>query len=285
MEKTFGVIGGDSRQRFLAELLLRDGKKVLTWGVEEGEAIQNTGLEKALSAQVVILPLPVLSGGVLNAPFARREVRVPELLDSFEPGQLLCAGQIPESIHQAAQRRGLFLQDYFAREELTVGNAVATVEGALQVAMERLPVTLHGCRVLVLGFGRIGKLLAHRLRGLGAAVTVAARKCSDLSWSRAYGYEAVSLKKLPQRLGEFRLIFNTVPSLLLDGEKLQLLSGDCLCVDLASSPGGVDFEAARRLGLETVWARSLPGKVAPETAGIIIRDTVYRILEERGESV
>jgi len=85
MEKTFGVIGGDSRQRSLAELLLRDGRKVLTWGVEESERIKNTGLEKALSAQVVILPLPVLAaGGVFNAPFARREVRIPELLDSFE---------------------------------------------------------------------------------------------------------------------------------------------------------------------------------------------------------
>jgi len=284
MEKTFGVIGGDSRQRSLAELLLRDGRKVLTWGVEESERIKNTGLEKALSAQVVILPLPVLAaGGVFNAPFARREVRIPELLDSFEPGQILCGGQIPDSVHQAAGRRGLVLQDYFTREELTVCNAAVTAEGALQVAMERLPVTLWGCRVLVLGFGRIGKLLAHRLQSMGARVTVAARKCSDLSWIEAYGYDAVSMEKMPERLEEFRLLFNTAPSLLLDGEKLQWLRKDCLCIDLASAPGGIDFDAAQQLGLQAVWARSLPGKAAPETAGCIIRDTIYRILEERGE--
>ena len=88
---------------------------------------------------------------------------------------------------------------------------------------------------------------------------------------------------LIKRLEEFRLLFNTAPSLLLDGEKLQRLRKDCLCIDLASAPGGIDFDAAQQLGLQAVWARSLPGKAAPETAGCIIRDTIYRILEERGE--
>ena len=53
-------------------------------------------------------------------------------------------------------------------------------------------------------------------------------------------------------------------------------------MDLASKPGGVDMEAASRLGVRVIWALSLPGKVAPVTAGKIIRDTIYHILNELG---
>ena len=283
MELSFGVIGGDQRQRCLAELLQQDGHRVSAWGLPEGGKVPVTGLEKVLTAEVVLLPLPVTGpGGVLNAPFARREIRIPELLDSLSSQQIICAGQVPESVPQSAGRRGLVLEDYFAREELAVGNAVPTAEGAIAIAMERLPETLAGQRCLVLGFGRIGKLLARRLQGLGARVTASARKPEDLAWIRACGYDALPIKNLTGALGEYRLIFNTAPALLLDRELLGQLRADCLCIDLASSPGGIDYEAAEQLQIQTVWARNLPGKAAPLTAGMIIRDTIYHILEERG---
>ena len=48
-----------------------------------------------------------------------------------------------------------------------------TAEGAIQLAMEELPITLHGARVLVIGYGRLGRVLADRLAGLKARVSVA----------------------------------------------------------------------------------------------------------------
>ena len=162
-------------------------------------------------------------------------------------------------------------------------NATPTAEGAIQIAMEELPITLHGARVLVLGFGRVAKLVAHRFDALGARVSVAARKCADLAWAEAYGYGAEPLAKLDGWLCAYDLVINTVPQRVLDRSRLQDLRPGCLVVDLASKPGGVDFEAAAALGVKAIWALSLPGKVAPVTSGKIIRDTIYNILTELEE--
>lgn len=161
-------------------------------------------------------------------------------------------------------------------------HAVPTAEGAIQIAMEQLPITLHGARVLVVGFGRVGKLTAHRFRALGARVSVAARKWADLAWAEAYGYAPEHLESLDECLCAYDLVVNTAPAKVLDASRLAQLEPDCLVIDLASRPGGVDMEAAAQLGVRVIWALSLPGKVAPVTAGKILRDTICHILCELG---
>lgn len=163
-----------------------------------------------------------------------------------------------------------------------IANTLPTAEGAIQIALEELPITLQGCRTLVLGYGRLGRTLAPRLTALGAKVSVAARKWSDLAWIEAAGCTAEHSGELRGWLCAFDLIINTIPSRLLGEEALAELKPGCLVIDLASKPGGVDWEAARRLGVRTVWALSLPGKVAPVTAGKSIRSTIYNILNELG---
>lgn len=207
-----------------------------------------------------------------------------DLFRRFRARQMLLAGQVKPQQRREAEERGLRLEDYFLREELTVANAAATAEAAVQVAMERLDRTLLGMDCLVLGFGRIGKLLSHRLHGLGARVTATARKPGDLAWIRAYGWRALETGALDGRLAGFGAVFNTVPSLVLDGPLLSQLPKDCLCVDLASVPG-IDQTTAAALGLPWVWARSLPGRLVPRTAAAVIRDAVYYIMEERGDPV
>ena len=69
--------------------------------------------------------------------------------------------------------------------------------------------------------------------------------------------------------------------MIINGSMLRQLREDCLIIDLASKPGGVDFESAKRLGRNVIWALSLPGKTAPLTAGNIIRDTINNILNEQ----
>ena len=149
--------------------------------------------------------------------------------------------------------------------------------------MDRMDRTLLGMDCLVLGFGRIGKLLCNRLHGLGVRVAAAARRPSDLAWIRAYGWRAVDTYGLDGKLSDFGIVFNTIPSLVLEGPLLAQLPRECLCVDLASVQG-IDLAAAERLGLPNVWARSLPGRLVPRTAAAVIRDAVYNILmEERGD--
>jgi len=149
--------------------------------------------------------------------------------------------------------------------------------------MEELPTTIFGQKVLITGFGRISKVMVKALIGLGANVYVTARKYSDLAWVRIYGCKDIHISEIEEYLPEFDLVFNTVPAVILDDKRLSLLKESCLVIDLASKPGGVDFETAGRLGIKTIWALSIPGKVAPVTSGEIIAGTILNILSERGE--
>lgn len=161
-------------------------------------------------------------------------------------------------------------------------NAPPTAEGTVQIALEELPITLHGARVLVIGYGRVGKAAAQRFAALGARVSVSARKYEDLAWAEAMGYGVEQTGALVGWLCGYDLVVNTVPARVLSGRELRDLKEGALVIDLASKPGGVDFDAAARLGVKVVWALSLPGKVAPVSAGRAIKNTIYNILTELG---
>jgi dipicolinate synthase subunit A len=150
----------------------------------------------------------------------------------------------------------------------------------LQIALEELPITLHNSQCLVIGFGRTGKMIASVLSGVGANVTVSARKHSDIAWIKSHGYQPVYANQLEEVLPYQDLIVNTVPHLVLDEAALKKVGDSTLIIDVASKPGGVDFTKAKELGKKFIWALSLPGKVAPLTAGEIIKSTIDHILQE-----
>lgn len=160
--------------------------------------------------------------------------------------------------------------------------AIPTAEGAIQIAMEELCITLHDARALVIGNGRIGKLLSARLAGLGAHVTVSARSNADFAWINAMGMQALDTRSLAGHLAPFDVIFNTAPTRVLGNAELAEMQEETLILDLASKPGGVDFAAAQQLGRRAIWALSLPGKVAPMSSAVAIRDTIYHVLQEEG---
>lgn len=284
MEREFAVIGGDMRQVHLARLLAEDGHRVVTWGLEKGEGASPVPLQKALEKPLVVLPLPVSRGGKLNLPLTDTVLETEKLWPRLRYDQLIFGGQVEELAPRLMASQGLTVLDYYRREELQVVNAALTAEGAVQQAMENTLGALAGSRCLVIGFGRIGKLLAHRLTGLCARVTVSARRFSDLAWIRSYGYEPADTGSLEEAVGDFDLIFNTVPAPVLSAGALKRVRAGCVLLELASAPGGFDGDYARSLGLRVVPAGGLPGLVAPAAAAAAVRDSIYHILEERGGS-
>lgn len=285
MKSTITVLGGDLRQVYLARMLLDDGKDVVTWGLDQGSAPNSVPLNIALERDILILPLPVCRGGRLNLPLTDTELRPEQLWPRLRYDQLLLGGMTKELSSQLMTDLGLTLMDYYDREETQVANAVPTVEGALQLAMGATDRTLLGSRCLVIGYGRIGRLLADRLLALGAEVTVSARKYGDLAWIDAWGCRSVRTNALTGQLNRFDLIFNTAPALILDGARLRETREDCVIIELASAPGGVDLEEAKRLDRQVIQAPGLPGKTAPRSAAAAVRDSIYHILEERGEPI
>lgn len=180
---------------------------------------------------------------------------------------------------EALTARGYTVRDYFADERLTAENAAITAEGALQLAMDALPVTLWGSAVLVIGWGRIGQLLARRLVGLGAEVTVAARKPRDRAMIEALGMRSEETGAYHRGLSQYRAIINTVPAAVLSQEQTAQTWPDCLLIELSS---GGSMEPA---GRQQLAAGGLPGKTAPETAGLCIGRAIFRLLQEEKESI
>lgn len=285
--ETFAVIGGDLRAAYLAGLLAQEGYKVITAGLDGTDlppcVTGCTNPSQAVTlADVVVLPIPVTTDGTtLNAPFSRVRIQLEQVLGSVSPEQFVVAGGLPDALRESLAARGVSVGDYLKREELAVLNSVPTAEGAVQLAMEELPVTIRGARCLVTGYGRVGRTLASLLHAMGADVTVAVRRCEDRAAATVAGCAAIDIAELAGA-GDFDVIFNTVPALLFTADLLKEIARTTLLIDLASRPGGVDFSAAAALQLKTVWALSLPGRVAPKSAGEILKRTILNMMKEAG---
>lgn len=286
MEKAITVVGGDLRIVKLVEMLINDGYKVYTYALENSEDLLNLNgvemcptLEEAVShSKVVVGPVPLSSDRKrLTSPFGRNSVELEDFIKILK-GKYLIAGTI--NIKEELDNNQIQYTDLLKREEFSVLNTIATAEGTIQIAMEETQRTVHGSNVLVMGFGRIGKVLAKMLDGIGAKVYCEARKDEDISWIKAYGYNPIHLNNLDEHLEKFDIIINTIPFQILDEHKLDLVKEDVVIIDLASNPGGVDRKAARDKNLKVIWALSLPAKVAPLTSAEFIKETLYHVLKE-----
>jgi len=285
------ILGGDLRQYIAARELAARGFFVKTFGIERAEWDDSLTLSETLDGAIsgtdaVVLPLPATTDGVLlSCPLARSEtkLRLSEVIEAMAHGSLLVGGRIPQTVVASAEAAGIRVRDYFGSEEFQIQNAYTTAEAAISIAMNSLTKNLCGARVAVTGFGRISKHLVRLLLSLGAHVTVAARKSVDLAWAESLGCTPLRLREgsTPvELLHGFDVIYNTVPHWLFGREFLEKADRSTFLIDLASVPGGVDICAAKELRANVLWATSLPGKYAPESAGRLIADCVGEILRE-----
>lgn len=282
------VIGGDKRNIKLGEYLIEDKLETALYGFDsenislselKNNALSNIKMLKEYD--IVVGPTPFSRDGVkLNAPLFKNDIYIKDLADVMKKDSILIATKISNEIRKYFNSKGIKVFDLFDNEQLAVLNAIPTAEGAIQFAMENTSFTLHQSKALILGYGRIGKVLSKMLKGIGANVSVEARKTSDLAWIEAMGYTSINLNNLDYLLGDFDIIFNTIPALILDKSRIQLIKKECLIVDLSTNPGGVDFEFCRERGINASLVLGVPGKVAPDTAAKYIKNAVKGIIKE-----
>lgn len=273
----FAIIGGDVRNAKLAKMLALEGNTIYTYGIENKEELKDTEniincktiKEAVRNAKKIIGPIPFLN-----------TIEIEELIELINEKTLI-AGNIPEEVHNLAKGKNIKIIDIMKNEELAILNIISTVEGTIEIAISNTDKILQGSNILILGFGRIGKLLAKKMESLSTKVTCTARKYEDLAWIRAYGYEAIDTNCLKETdLSKYDIIINTIPQLILTKERLKYVNKECLLIDLASKPGGIDREEAKNRNLKYIWALALPGKVAPVTTAKFIKETIYHILNE-----
>lgn len=288
MSMNFAIIGGDLRIIKLARMLAEEGNTIYTYGLEKAEELKSITniifcekLKHAIqNTEIVIGPIPFSSNGKdINTPFSEHTISIREFMHEMN-AKILIAGSILPEIYDLANDEYVEIIDLMKREELAVLNTISTAEGAIEIAISNTNKIIHGSEILILGFGRIGKVLARKMAGLSAKVTCAARKDEDFAWIRAYGHKATNINTLGEGLSQYDIIINTVPHLVLTPERLQYVDNECLLIDLASNPGGIDKKAAKDRNLKLIWALALPGKVAPITTAEFIKDTIYNILKE-----
>jgi dipicolinate synthase subunit A len=265
--KNILLIGGDRRNIYLHELLRRrDNIELHSFGLAVADK-SLTDIEKAIGeADIIILPMPSTKNGMV--PLLSMETAYPmdTILQNMHEGAALVGGFLQTAPHKP----GVSVVNLLASERFQQANAWPTAEGAIRVALERSERTLKGSRCAVLGYGRIGKDLVKLLCSFGAEVVATARRKEQLEDIAALGVLAVHTNDLIEACSDCNFIFNTIPCVLLDEEKLKKVRRDVVIIDLASVPFGVDFNAATRLKLDAQTYQSLPGRFFPRTAADII---------------
>jgi dipicolinate synthase subunit A len=280
------VIGGDVRQRIVAQALMKIANIVKIFGHPQTELPAGVSyastIEEALDGvHVIVLPI----SGMNEAGKVRSYQRDCWLdfgpyFGSCPRGTLWLTGSLPSPWMEEGARQGYTIVEYAEDDTIAILNSIPTAEGALQIAMEQLPITIHGSKVLVIGFGRIGVTVARVFQGLGAGVTVAARRPELLARATEMGCNTINHSAFSGLLGEMDIVINTVPALVLEEEQLIRTLPEVLIIDLASAPGGTDFDAAAKLGRNAVLAPGLPGKVAPKTAGAILATAIPELIRK-----
>jgi len=279
------VLGGDDREIILIAELVRMGATVAAVGFPREKighgTFLATNVEDALKdAEVIILPMPGTNEeGIIRAIYSDQELRLTEkAIASTSKNALVIIGSARQYLKEWSRKYGFTLLEIAEKDEIAILNSIPTAEGALQIAMEETPITIHGSQTCIIGFGRIGVTLARMLKALGSEVTVVARNSGQLARAYEMGCKRAEYSDLHEIMNYSQIVFNTVPAMVLDREILKYANPEVVIIDLATEPGGTDFEAANTFGLKAILAPGLPGKVAPVFAGRILAEVIPKII-------
>lgn len=275
------IIGGDRRTACMAQIFREKGLRTISYGIvplsESPPACRAESLQDAVSASHLL---------VFGIPFQRNDylffqenmplVSLAELKRCLRKHHQIFGGMIPEKFRRHCETREIACYDFMAEESLTLFNAIATAEGAIAEALIHKDTNLHHSRCLVLGYGRCGKVLADKLHGLNACVTVCSRNLQELALADSLGMNTLSLSGLNSEICHFEYIFNTIPAMVLPGNSLQNLNPRTLIIDIASGTGGVDSDAAAHHGATVLHCPGLPGKYAGYSSALRLAEYVLK---------
>ena len=279
LDKTFLIIGGDERLEILYKSLIYKNIKVEHIFYDVSAKKENE-LEKIKKADILVFPVPLTSDKkTLFAPKISYSVNLEEIINLSHKNQVIFGGGEAEELFKEKNYNNL-LSD----ESMTLKNAMATAEAALSIIIKNTRKTVLGSKILILGYGRIAKILADYLKALNAEIVIAARRNSVRTLAEINGFKVCDFgKELETQLGA-DVIINTVPKKIISNNELTKIKSETLVLDLASKPGGVDKVAAKSLGVNYIHALSLPGIYSPISSAKYIEDSVFNTLNlTRGE--
>lgn len=262
MVKLF-FLGKDKRTEYLKKSYECEGKIEIVNSIEQ--------------AEYVIFPIPFTKDKI---HITGEDILIEDIIKKCI-NKTIFSGGIPKDIRQQLEMNNIKYIDLMDSDEVAFLNAIPTAEGAIYKAIEYTDYTIHGANVLILGFGRCGKILANKLKGLNANVFCEARKPKDLAHIKALGYNVVELEKMTDILSQIDIIFSTIPTQILGKQELQLLKQDAVVIDLASAPGSIDYDECKSLNINAHLELGLPTKVAAKSAASYLKQEIDKVIYRR----
>lgn len=291
MSRIIAVIGGDARYlELIKQLQLMQETTIILVGFDNLNQ-SFTGLKQIQFDELelntldcVILPITGTdSEGNIETVFSDQKIKLtPEWFRQLQKSTKIFTGITNDYLNNVTKEVEIELVPLFNRDDVAIYNSIPTAEGAIMMAIENTDYTIHSSRVLVTGFGRVGQTVANRFSAFGAKVSVSANNIRELARITEMGLTAVPIDKLHEHTGNCDILINTVPALVVDQKVIQQLPSNAIIIDLASNPGGTDFEYAKKRGIHAFLTGSLPSIVAPKTAGKILADVIKQILLDEG---
>lgn len=261
---SFGFYNGDLRSVYMANSLARRFI-VNTYNIDKRKLnncnIISTQEELFRKSDVIIAPVSL---------FINNEEAVDTFCQCVTSKNLIFGGCFPDRLITYFKENNIKYCDYMNNEDFVLYNTISTAEGVLAIAISETDVNLNESNVLVTGYGRCAKTLLKKLKALCLNVCVTARKESDLFVAKLNGFDSFVLSEMAGRIGKYNIIVNTVPAMVLGREILQELSPNTLIIDIASKPGGVDFDYCTKNNIKAIHALSLPGKYSPRSTAMFL---------------
>lgn len=266
------VIGGDLRQKYLAAEFQNNGYHIDTFGVC-GMSDESSLKETILHSDIIILPIPFSKDR--RTIFSNTvDININELLSLLNSHHILYGGCFHEAFRNKCQEKGIAFIDFMDDDTFELYNSIATAEGTIAEAISQSDINIHASRCLVLGYGKCGTAIADRLKSLNASVTVCARKKAQQLLAFESGHDYMNFHQLSKSVCNYDFIFNTIPSLVLTDNILNNVRKDATIIDIASKPGGTDFDTCKSLGINARLCLGLPGKYSPKTSAQIIYNSI-----------
>ena len=265
MSINFCIIGGDLRSFFLAKILSREKHEVKLYGFDKLENFKECEKydEMIKNSDNIVLPIPFSKDNqYVNMPFSNKDIAIREIFYYLE-NKTIFVGNIHQELKEELHRKHNQVIDFMKKEEFAILNAIPTAEATIEIILKNTKKILQNSNCLIMGFGRIGKVLAYKLKGLSAKVTCMTMSEEEKAWAVAYRYETTKIENLQKNCTKFKqydIIINTIPKVIFR-EELKEIKKETLVIDLASKPYGIDRKIAEQEKLNFIEALGLPRKV------------------------
>ena len=262
----FCIIGGDLRNFFLAKILSREKHEVKLYGFDKLENFKECEKydEMIRNSDNIVLPIPFSRNSqYVNMPFSNKDIAIREIFYYLE-NKTIFVGNMHQELKEELHRKHNQVIDFMEKEEFAIFNAIPTAEATIEIMLKNTKKILQNSNCLIMGFGRIGKVLAYKLQGLSAKVTCMITNEVEKAWAVAYGYETTKIENLQKNCTKFKqydIIINTIPKVIFK-EELKEFKKETLVIDLASKPYGIDRKIAEQEKLNFIEALGLPRKIS-----------------------